>query len=86
MRPDRKLKWFSDRGIDTEKIHKRVVDRFNETYTGAMLNSAHIPRPLQGLNIKVTHFLMLEGGFENLLLFRQAICGHNDTLRLWKER
>ncbi|KAF8595858.1 hypothetical protein BDV93DRAFT_573592, partial [Ceratobasidium sp. AG-I] len=41
MCPDRKLKWFSDRGYDTEAIRTSIVSRFKATYAPEEPANAH---------------------------------------------
>lgn len=88
MCPDRKLKWFSDRGHNTQKIHERVLARFKESYSGAALDSTHISQSQQVRSIKVNSFssariILLTNNSHSS---RQVICGLSDTHRLRKAR
>lgn len=40
MRPDYKLKWFSARGYDVERIRARLTARFNDTYASEISDAA----------------------------------------------
>ncbi|KAG8730739.1 hypothetical protein FRC10_002393, partial [Ceratobasidium sp. 414] len=51
MCPDRKLKWFADRGFVTNRIRQRVVNRFKSLYPHDHPNSLSQPRSSTGGSI-----------------------------------
>lgn len=86
MCPDRKFKWFADRGHDTQKIHERALARFNETYSGAASDSMQIARsqPISSFKVNLSQLHQLFIFDQQLALFRWVICGLNNTLHLQK--
>ena len=59
MCPDKKLKWFKDRGQNARQIKdikKRVVDRWNETYRGEVAPASAPCATRAGLRSKVNEY------------------------------